>query len=98
MGYEVIYSKHAPKDSSTEKSYSIITTSPNQVMKEIHDRMSVIMHPSEFEMWLDPGNRNANVLLQFLRPFPVDGIGAYTVSREVGNVSNNHDGLIQKNP
>lgn len=98
MGFAGIYSELAPEGSGTEKSYSIITTSPNQVMKEIHDRMPVILHPSEFEMWLDPGNRNANDLLQFLRPYPDDGIGAYTVSREVGNVSNNHEGLIQKNP
>src|SRR5690625_7164358 len=98
MGFAGIYSELAPEGSGTEKSYSIITTSPNQVMKEIHDRMPVILHPTEFEMWLDPGNRNANDLLQYLRPYPDDGIGTYTDSRELGTVTNNHARLNQKNP
>lgn len=96
MGFAGIYSDLAPENSHAQKSYSIITTSPNKVMEGIHDRMPVILHPEEFDNWLNPENRDAGFLLEFLKPYPDDAIDEHTVSRDVGNVRNNHEGLIQR--
>lgn len=96
MGFAGIYSDLAPENSRAQKSYSIITTSPNKVMKDIHERMPVILHPSEFDDWLNLDNNDPDYLLEFLKPYPDDAIAEHIVSRDVGNVRNNHKGLIQR--
>jgi len=96
IGFAGIYSELSPEDKDAEFSYSIITTDPNKVMEDIHDRMPVILHPEEFDDWLNPGNEDPNFLKEFLKPYPDDGIEEHIVSKEVGNVKNNGEGLIQK--
>lgn len=96
MGLAEIYSDLAPEDKSIDMSYSIITTSPNKVVEHIHDRMPVILHPSEFDDWLCTENNDPDYLKDFLRPYPDDGIQEYIVSKSVGNVQNNGPGLIEK--
>lgn len=66
------------------------------MMQNIHDRMPVILHPSEFSDWLNPDNEDPNYLTDFLRPYPDDGLDEYIVSKAVGNVRNNNESLIQK--
>lgn len=75
--------------------YSVITTRPNELMEDIHDRMPAFLHPSEFDDWLNPTHTD-DYLLDLLRPYPDDALEAQIVSKEVGNVRNNHPGLIQK--
>lgn len=94
FGFAGIYSPLSPEDDL--KSYSIITTSPNNVMENIHDRMPVILHPSEFDDWLNPENNDPDYLTDFLQPYPDDAMDEYLVSKAVGNVRNNEPGLIEK--
>ena len=49
-------------------SCTILTTTPNSLMRAIHDRMPVILEPEDFAMWLDPSERPENGL-HLLRPF-----------------------------
>ncbi|WP_151735954.1 SOS response-associated peptidase ['Paenibacillus yunnanensis' Narsing Rao et al. 2020] len=75
---------------------TIITTEPNHLMAEIHDRMPVIL-PREAEAeWLDRGNRDVPALMDLLRPFDAGLMRAYPVSPEVGNVRNNYKELIKE--
>lgn len=96
MAFAGIYSDLAPESAGVDMSYSIITTAPNKVMQDIHDRMPVIIHPSEFDDWLDPNNEDPNYLKEFLKPYPDDGIEEHIVSKAVGNVRINQPGLIEK--
>lgn len=96
MGFAGIYSELAPDNAAAGKSYSIITTSPNKVMENIHDRMPVILHPSEFADWLNPDHQDAQFLKEFLKPYSDDAIEEHRVSKAVGNVRNNAPGLIEK--
>ena len=57
-------------------------TEPNALMAGIHDRMPVILSPTEQAAWLDPENRHA---LDLLRPCPSAGMEAYPVGAAVGN-------------
>lgn len=36
---------------------TILTTAANQVLAPIHDRMPVILHPDDYELWLAAGER-----------------------------------------
>lgn len=96
LGFAGIYSDLSPEGKSSTKSYSIITTSPNKLMEPIHDRMPVILHPSEFDDWLNPGMEDPAYLKEFLRPYPDDALKEFIVSRQVGNVRSNHPGLVEK--
>jgi len=96
FGFAGIYSELAPEDKQASGSYAVITTSPNRIMESIHDRMPVILHPEEFDDWLNPENNDSPYLKDFLRPFPDDAMAEHIVSKEVGNVRNNSEGLIQK--
>ena len=86
--YDVWYDK----DDVAHKSYTIITTTPNSTMTDIHDRMPVILDQSEEQHWLDP--ETAPEELQLLLN-PYDGVMQRDeVSRDVGNVKNNSSDLI----
>jgi putative SOS response-associated peptidase YedK len=39
---------------------SILTTNPNALTASVHDRMPVILDPGSYNLWLDPGMRNAS--------------------------------------
>ncbi|MAO64846.1 MAG: hypothetical protein CL666_07575 [Balneola sp.] len=96
IGFAGIYNDLASEDKEADFSYSIITTDPNKVMENIHDRMPVILHPEEFDDWLNPENDDPNYLKEFLQPYPNDGIDEHIVSKAVGKVQNNGPGLIEK--
>ena len=72
-------------------SYTIMTTEPNELCAQIHNRMPVILPRFNHERWLDPDEEGADLL----KPFPADGMEAYPVDKRVGNVRNNDAELIE---
>ncbi|MET3574574.1 SOS response-associated peptidase [Bhargavaea ullalensis] len=71
-----------------------ITTRPNPLMAEIHDRMPVILPRDKEQEWLDPNNRDTDSLRKLLVPFDADKMEAYEVSPEVNSPKNNGPALI----
>ncbi len=67
---------------------SIITTSANPLLSGIHDRMPVIMKPENYDLWLDPGFKKVEDLLDLLKPFPANAMRHYRVSTRVNSVKN----------
>jgi putative SOS response-associated peptidase YedK len=70
------------------KSCSILTTTPNAVTSAVHDRMPVILDPSAYELWLDPGMTNVVAASDLLKPFDAGLMRCYPVSTRVNSVSN----------
>ena len=77
------------------RSCTIITTSPNEVAAQVHNRMPVILPPEDYEMWLDPDFDEREPLTTLLQPFPAEAMEAYPVSRRVNKPSNNEPGVIE---
>ena len=73
------------------ESCSVITTSANELLAPIHDRMPVILRPSDYDRWLDPQNQEIALLQSLLVPLPADEMQAERVSDVVNNVRNNVD-------
>ena len=75
-------------DDSWMLSCTIITTSANELVSEIHDRMPVILEPDTESVWLDPDLDDTAVLSELLVPYPSDLMTAYEVSRIVNSAAN----------
>ncbi len=69
------------------RSCTIITTDPNELLEDIHNRMPVILHPEDYEMWLDPEFDGKEPLATLLKPYPANEMEAYPVSRKVNRPS-----------
>jgi putative SOS response-associated peptidase YedK len=84
---------HWQQGESELYSFSVITTTPNDVMSGLHDRMPVILSPDNVEVWLesDVESEELEILLK-----PYEGrLEAYTVSRRVGKTSEDDESLIK---
>jgi putative SOS response-associated peptidase YedK len=77
-------------DHSAMETCTILTTSPNELIRPIHDRMPVILPPEAYSCWLDPAIRDFRKLADLLVPYPSDQIEAYQVDSFVNSPS--HDG------
>ena len=75
------------------RSTTIITTTPNETLAPIHDRMPVILPESRWEEWLDPANNDTDTLGKLLAPAPAI-LTAHPVSTLVNNVRNQGPELI----
>jgi putative SOS response-associated peptidase YedK len=51
------------------ESCSILTTTPNFLLADIHDRMPVILREENYDLWLDAGFKDVKALAGFLVPF-----------------------------
>jgi putative SOS response-associated peptidase YedK len=69
-------------------SCALLTTTANELMSPIHDRMPVILEPQQFDLWLDPALQDVELLRDFLRPYPSDRMVAYPVPPLVNNARN----------
>lgn len=75
-------------DSGELRSFTIITTAANELLRPIHDRMPVILRPEDEEKWLDPGLSDPNRLSSFLKTYPAEEMEAYEVSTRVNSPKN----------
>lgn len=78
---------HSP-DGSEIKSCTIITTEPNSLVAQIHNRMPAILKPDAYEIWLDPQMKDTNRLSTVISPYPAEEMVAYPVSRTVNDPQN----------
>ncbi|MBE7553850.1 MAG: SOS response-associated peptidase [Anaerolineales bacterium] len=76
-------------------SCTIITTSPNELMAQIHNRMPLILPREAYEQWLDPAERTPDQLNSLLKPYPAELMTAYPVSRLVNSPKNDSPALIE---
>lgn len=77
------------------KSFTIITTSANSFVREIHDRMPVILKREYEEIWINKYEGNIKKILNLLRPYPEELMFAYPVSKKVNNPKYDSEDLIE---
>lgn len=82
------------EDAEPLDTFTLLTTPPNGLMRPIHDRMPVILDPSDYDRWLDQGVGAAGVA-DLLKPYPSEEMEAYRVSTRVNNVRNEGPELIE---
>jgi putative SOS response-associated peptidase YedK len=81
-------------DGSEILSCTIITTQPNALMQEIHNRMPVILPESAYSLWLDPQEHKAAELMPLLQPYTASTMRAFPVSTLVNSPATDAPELI----
>ena len=70
------------------ESCTIITTTPNDLIRRFHHRMPVILLQEDYDVWLDVERHDVNRILPLLKPYPPEAMTAYPVSPLVNSPSN----------
>ena len=77
------------------RSFTIITTTPNELCAELHNRMPVLLGREVWPEWLGGEPADAARLKALLSPYPAQEMACWPVSTRVGNVQNNDASLIE---
>jgi len=70
------------------ESCTIITTTPNEIMSPIHNRMPVILNPNDEATWLNPDNQEVPELIPLLKPYTSQQMESFEVSDFVNSPQN----------
>jgi putative SOS response-associated peptidase YedK len=76
------------------ESCTIITTEANPLASQIHDRMPVILHPSDYRAWLDPANQDVAELARLITTYEGLDLTVRPVNTYVNNARNQGDKCI----
>ncbi len=76
------------------RSFTIVTTGPNETMRPIHNRMPVVIPESAWDRWLDPTLIDPAELKGLLVPAEDGWLDAYRVTSRVNNVRNDGPDLV----
>jgi putative SOS response-associated peptidase YedK len=81
-------------DGSQILSCTIITTEPNELVSDIHNRMPVILPREGYSAWLNPNEIQPADLDDLLRPYPSTELAAYPVSTIVNSPGNDSPACV----
>jgi putative SOS response-associated peptidase YedK len=81
-----------------ERRFVIVTTSPSDLTRPVHNRMPAILRPEDEDEWLDTDRSEPERLLALLDPYPADLMEAYPVSSRVNSPANDTPDLLEPAP
>lgn len=90
-----LYNETKNEDGQSTGSFAILTTSANDKMSYLHDRMPVMLESEDAEIWLDPDMTETGPLETFMQSAPDDAIDFHPVSKAVGSSRNQGPELIE---
>ena len=67
------------------ETFSILTTAANSLIQPLHDRMPVILQPTDYNLWLNRNVHNPHELIHLYQPYPADRMAFHEVSNLVNN-------------
>jgi putative SOS response-associated peptidase YedK len=90
-----LYESWPQTPDSWQRTFTIITTTPNNLMAPIHDRMPVILSGDDVDYWLDPREEDTESLKALLAPPPEDLLAKLSVSQRVNSVKNDDPACLE---
>lgn len=76
--------------------FTILTTTPNELVSRLHTRMPVIVRPEHYELWMDPAVRDPAALTAVYEAYPAEEMRAWPVSTRVNTPQNNDAALLDR--
>jgi len=83
-----------PATDVVRRSFTIVTSAPNEAMAAIHNRMPVILPEPDWDAWLDGRFADRGRLLAMLEPRDEPALAITAVSQLVNNVRNDGPELV----
>lgn len=96
FGFAGLWEKWKSAEGEVLETCSILTTVANDTVKIVHDRMPVILHPEDYELWIDNDSRKINLLKDLLRPYPGQEMFGYPVSTTVNSAQSQGPELVKQ--
>jgi putative SOS response-associated peptidase YedK len=78
------------------RSCAIVTTSANDAVAPLHDRMPVVLEERDWDRWLDPDAGDVDALARLLLPAADDLLVAYPVGNRVNSADNDGPELVER--
>jgi len=94
FGFSGLWEGWKSPEGENIKSCTIITTEANDLLKEVHDRMQMILTKAAESIWLDPKIQEPEKLLPLLKPNPPELMEFYPFSRAVNSPSHDASDFI----
>ena len=91
FGFAGIWDRWKNASGDAVESCSILTTTPNAVTAVVHDRMPVILDIDSYDLWLDPGMRDVDLVSELLKPCSATITRSYPVTTRVNHVANDDE-------
>jgi putative SOS response-associated peptidase YedK len=83
-----LYESWQPEPKQWQRTFTIVTTTANNLIAPVHDRMPVILGEDAVDAWLDPKEDDTERLQGLLVPAPESLLVATAVSQRVNSVKN----------
>jgi putative SOS response-associated peptidase YedK len=96
FGFAGLWERWEGEGGRVVNSCAILTTEANEVLRPVHDRMPVILHPDDYEPWLGAGARELDLVKEMLRPYPAEQMVGYPVGASVNSPWGQGAGLIER--
>jgi putative SOS response-associated peptidase YedK len=84
-----------PETDAVRRTFTIVTTTPNDAMADLHDRMPVLIPDDAWDRWLDPTGADPSELLAMLQPSDDIALRIYAVNRDVNDVRRDGPALVE---
>jgi putative SOS response-associated peptidase YedK len=95
IGFAGLWDAWKDKDGNWFQSFAIVITEANELMRRVHPRMPCILHPRDYDRWIDR-EETERLPLDLLRPLDSDEMEMSEANPKVGNVRNNGPELMRK--
>ncbi|KYC42185.1 hypothetical protein WA1_19565 [Scytonema hofmannii PCC 7110] len=95
FGFASLWEEWRSPEEKTVSSCTILTTRANELLEPVHDRMPVILHQKDYDLWLAPQVQTPEMVQQLLQPYPSEAMAAYPVSTAVNNPKHNSPDCIK---
>jgi putative SOS response-associated peptidase YedK len=86
---------HDPSTDAVRRTFTIVTSAPNDALSDLHDRMPVVVPEAAWARWLAPAPADFGELLGLLGPNEEVRLDIYAVSRLVNDVRQDGPALIE---
>lgn len=95
MAIAGIWEYYSDSTGTELETLALITTSANQLLAGMHDRMPVILSPEDFDDWLEAPEEDALNMRGLIRPYPAERMRGYPVDKTVNNPVNDSEECIR---
>jgi putative SOS response-associated peptidase YedK len=85
-------------DGTYLETFALVTTEPNELVAQIHERLALILHPKDYDRWLgiDDGGGDPRLPVDLVHPYDSDQMRMLPANPAVGNVNNNGSSMLDE--